>query len=289
MQENDMKKAKTENPLDKFLAVVMDADSWEAFKAGDFAMILKDLADFNDFMEQCEKHEIMWASGASAKEFIPDPLCLNKPAPVAVGKFGNNCGKIGYSSCVEAWLEDGARNYYIYSGDQESKADKPEQPKIGDSGSRREFATGAVRDIAEGKGRCDLLPLDVLGTVMQDTVFTELANFVYTHEVFYLYNALHEVSRKFWSGDEEMFLEAAKHFEDGAKKYGEYNWQKGIPVHCYVDSAVRHYLKHRRGDRDEPHDRAFVWNIVCCIWTMKHRPEMDDLPKREVPDESVSQ
>lgn len=30
---------------------------------------------------------------------------------------------------------------------------------IKDSGNRREFSTGAVRDMAEGKGRCDLLPL----------------------------------------------------------------------------------------------------------------------------------
>lgn len=33
---------------------------------------------------------------------------------------------------------------------------------IKDSGNRREFETGAVRDIQEGKGRCDLLPLDVV-------------------------------------------------------------------------------------------------------------------------------
>lgn len=31
-----------------------------------------------------------------------------------------------------------------------------------DSGCRREFDSGAVRDIQEGKGRCDLLPLDVV-------------------------------------------------------------------------------------------------------------------------------
>ena len=30
---------------------------------------------------------------------------------------------------------------------------------IKDSGKRRQFETGAVRDIAEGKGRCDLMPL----------------------------------------------------------------------------------------------------------------------------------
>ena len=29
---------------------------------------------------------------------------------------------------------------------------------IQDSGERRAFQSGAVRDMAEGKGRCDLLP-----------------------------------------------------------------------------------------------------------------------------------
>ena len=33
---------------------------------------------------------------------------------------------------------------------------------IKDSGNRREYESGAVRDIQEGKGRCDLLPLDVV-------------------------------------------------------------------------------------------------------------------------------
>lgn len=34
--------------------------------------------------------------------------------------------------------------------------------EILDSGTRREFDTGAVRDMAEGKGRCDLMPLGVV-------------------------------------------------------------------------------------------------------------------------------
>lgn len=37
---------------------------------------------------------------------------------------------------------------------------------IKDSGNRREFESGAVRDIAEGKGRCDLLPLGVIGEIL---------------------------------------------------------------------------------------------------------------------------
>lgn len=33
---------------------------------------------------------------------------------------------------------------------------------IPDSGLRTEFPSGAVRDISEGKGRCDLLPFGVI-------------------------------------------------------------------------------------------------------------------------------
>ena len=159
--------------------------------------------------------------------------------------------------------------------------------KIKDSGNRREFDTGAVRDIQEGKGRCDLMPLDVIS----DLYFANFADEP-VHEVFewidefrasgkyeYLRNALdfflNDSNYTSWS---DMFLEVAKHFEDGAKKYGEHNWQKGIPTHCYIDSAIRHYLKWLRGDKDEPHDRAFVWNIICCIWTCKHKPELNDYP-----------
>lgn len=155
---------------------------------------------------------------------------------------------------------------------------------IKDSGERREFSTGAVRDIQEGKGRCDLMPLDVVAFVLgnltdPDYVVIGIATFMGTGQTEHLYYAL-ESFRNLWGiPTETMILEVAKHFEDGAKKYGEYNWQKGIPVKCYVDSAVRHYLKWLRGDEDEPHDRAFCWNIMCAIWTCKHKPELNDYAK----------
>ena len=63
---------------------------------------------------------------------------------------------------------------------------------IKDSGNRRKFSSGAVRDIAEGKGRCDLMP----------------------------------------------------------------------------------------------HDRAFVWNVICCAWTVIHLPDMVDVGGRKKDDES---
>lgn len=159
--------------------------------------------------------------------------------------------------------------------------------EIKDSGTRREFETGAVRDIQEGKGRCDLLPLDVVyGCYRAKTnkcgeVFWYIDKFTKTGVSDHLMDALEHFLMDGCPWDcnwSTAFLEVSKHFEEGAKKYGEYNWQKGIPTHCYIDSAVRHYLKWLRGDEDEPHDRAFCWNILCCIWTCAFKPELNDYP-----------
>ena len=150
--------------------------------------------------------------------------------------------------------------------------------EILDSGARREFSTGAVRDISDSKGRPTLMPLKVvshlLGKQTGDYIFQCLAAFTETGETRYLYGALIKFVTLAYGGEPEtMILEVAIHFEEGAKKYGENNWQKGLPVNCYLDSAIRHYLKYRRGDTDEPHDRAFVWNRMCCIWEVDYHHE----------------
>jgi hypothetical protein len=109
---------------------------------------------------------------------------------------------------------------------------------IKDSGNRTEFDTGAVRDIGEGKGRCDLLPMCAL-------------------------------------------IRLSKHYEAGALKYGERNWEKGIPVHSYMDSAMRHVLKYMDGQKDEDHLCAAAWNLLCAMWTEEKMPEMQDIAARK--------
>lgn len=107
--------------------------------------------------------------------------------------------------------------------------------EIKDSGNRREFETGAVRDMAEGKGRCDLLPAVAI-------------------------------------------LRLAKHFERGAIKYSDRNWEKGIPLHSFIDSAIRHTMKYLDGQHDEDHLCAAAWNLICAMWTEEKHPELNDLP-----------
>ena len=142
---------------------------------------------------------------------------------------------------------------------------------IKDSGSRRLFGTGAVRDIQDGKGRPSLMPLEVVYMLTHDIVIYYLGCFKDDGNTENLVKVLSHFSQKVYGSYETMLLEVAKHFEEGALKYGDNNWQKGMPVDCYMDSAIRHYLKYRRGDNDEDHARAFVWNIMCCIWEVDVR------------------
>ena len=156
---------------------------------------------------------------------------------------------------------------------------------IKDSGNRTEFESGAVRDIQIGKGRADLLPMDIVDETIngifeadvrplqcidqfqEDGDYTHLLNAVYSFVVLdgHLGGNIHNA-----------MIEYSIHLEEGSNKYGDRNWQKGIPLRNYISSATRHYLKYLRGDTDERHDRAFVWNCMCGAWTAKHLPDLNE-------------
>lgn len=158
---------------------------------------------------------------------------------------------------------------------------------IKDSGERREFETGAVRDMAEGKGRFDLMPLSEMANLfykdnrirsiildlsyMLDSESNRQDPFV-TNAI---YNFIAYCKNKDFddvtvSDIAEYMLEVAIHFEEGAKKYGEHNWEKGLPLNSYIDSATRHLMKHISGMTDERHDRAFIWNMLAYAYTVNN-------------------
>ena len=157
----------------------------------------------------------------------------------------------------------------------------PLGPVIKDSGERREFETGAVRDIQEGKGRCDLLPLmqvaETIGMIGEPNEVIQAISLYQTEGgVEFLKKAITDFIEEIGWTIPHAMLEVSKHFEAGCQKYGERNWEKGIPEHCYIDSAIRHYLKWRDGWTDEPHGRAVIWNLICLWWTHENIAEVDD-------------
>ena len=69
----------------------------------------------------------------------------------------------------------------------------------------------------------------------------------------------------------------ARHLENGARKYGDRNWEKGQPLSRYYDSAVRHLNKFMMGHTDEDHLAAARWNIAALMHT-QHMIEVGTLP-----------
>lgn len=177
-------------------------------------------------------------------------------------------------------------------------------PEILDSGNRRAFNSGAVRDIDEGKGRCDLMPIGIIADTLDyfeshrvdleqrglpttATILHDIDQFIQTSDTQYLFNAIIDftcistLTNFSYGAFASEMLDLALHYEQGCVKYGERNWEKGIPLHCYIDSGVRHFLKYVRADSDERHDRAFLWNMLGAIWTYKYRPNCIDISPTE--------
>lgn len=96
--------------------------------------------------------------------------------------------------------------------------------ELKDSGERRTFVTGAVRDRGKGKGMPHLVPNWVIWLV-------------------------------------------SRVYEDGASKYAARNWEAGMGLSNYIDSAERHLAKLKVGLRDEPHATQVVWNMIGYIFT----------------------
>ena len=192
--------------------------------------------------------------------------------------------------------------------------------KLQDSGNREDLAgTGANRDIDPTHGRCDLLPAHILYNyiVRSDMVneihragirvYTVLAlgklfryldtldtNILYdvldclVHQNFITHNPDYIDTEENWKGMlklhgfAQMCMDLSVHYKNGADKYAERNWEKGLPIHSFIDSAIRHLCKYTLGWDDEPHLIACVWNVVGALYTLETYPWLQDLPDQEV-------
>jgi len=88
--------------------------------------------------------------------------------------------------------------------------------------------------------------------------------------------------------------EVADVYEGGAEKYAARNWEKGMPLSRFIDSAKRHIndlemiaLYRREGipldqlpanvNPNENHAAQAAWNLFAFIHHRKIHPELDDL------------
>ena len=73
----------------------------------------------------------------------------------------------------------------------------------------------------------------------------------------------------------------ALHYEAGAAKYDDRNWEKGIPASRCFSSAVRHLFRWIAGERKEDHLAAAAWNIFAIMHFEAVKPEMIDTGVKE--------
>lgn len=155
------------------------------------------------------------------------------PTKSMVGKPPRaSCNAPGCVQPPVPWLHS---NCDTSGGGVEPKPRSTEKYVTKDSGHRRHFDTGAVRDRRAGKGRFDLL---------SPIALRRLAGVM----------------------------------ERGATKYGDHNWEKGMPFSCFVDSALRHINQFISGKDDEDHLAQAAFNIFALIHFSEAKPELNDLP-----------
>lgn len=78
----------------------------------------------------------------------------------------------------------------------------------------------------------------------------------------------HEGKGRFDLIPTDAFRRLAVHYENGAKKYGDRNWEKGQPLARYLESAMRHLVGVLEGLTDEDHASAVSWNMFAYIHTL---------------------
>ena len=74
----------------------------------------------------------------------------------------------------------------------------------------------------------------------------------------------------------------SKWYELGANKYGDRNWEKGMPFSRYTASMFRHVIAWMKGDKSEDHLSAIAWNSLAII----HHQELNEMKWDDMEDYS---
>lgn len=192
---------------------------------------------------------------------------------------------------------------------QNTMITEEKQTPLADTGNRTDYGSGGLRDINPENGRCDLLPASAINQYMSNTglvtrpqdskrpslvtAFHYIMQFMDWGDKQFLNEALTCIQTYHWYKDKtysegspikqdlifaKAMMDLSVHYKNGALKYAERNWERGLPVHSFIDSAIRHLCKEMLGWDDEPHDVAVMWNLYGAIWTLQHYPHLNDLP-----------
>lgn len=63
---------------------------------------------------------------------------------------------------------------------------------------------------------------------------------------------------------------------EGARKYGDHNYRKGIPFSNLLNHLERHICLFKMGDTSEDHLAHAAWGLFALMEFQETRPELDD-------------
>ena len=63
---------------------------------------------------------------------------------------------------------------------------------------------------------------------------------------------------------------------EGAERYGDYNWERGMPARDMINHAIRHIYMFLSGDRCEDHLGHAAWNLMAAIHSLEVWPELNE-------------
>jgi hypothetical protein len=68
----------------------------------------------------------------------------------------------------------------------------------------------------------------------------------------------------------------ARACQEGADKYGDYNWEKGMRANVMLNHALRHIYEFLSGDRQEDHLGHAAWNLISAIHSLEVWPDLNE-------------
>ena len=152
-----------------------------------------------------------------------------------------------------------------------AKSDAPcachvEQETAAVATEKETFESGAVRDVTDY--RYDLMShiaVDYLlrGNAIPRALALDLFDFVEgkvkTSALLIHLKAMLECT------ETELAHLYAQALHEGSSKYGEKNWEKGIPISNLLNHSLHHLFKSAAGDTSENHRSHLVWNVLTLI------------------------
>lgn len=68
----------------------------------------------------------------------------------------------------------------------------------------------------------------------------------------------------------------ARTYAEGAAKFGDANWENGMPVTDLLNHGIAHIYAFLSGDRTEDHLAHAAWNVLGAIHSLEKWPELNE-------------